>query len=363
MKKIVGMFCMILCICLSGCAQESIAQVMRAGEGNETTRADAEGQDDEDMKPVSRNIFAMDTYMTVTAYGDKAKEAVKAAADEIERLDTLLSAGDEDSEIFRLNKQGGGIVSSDTRYLLERSLDIWEQTKGVFEIAVYPIMEAWGFTDGNFQVPSKDTLEQILLLADSGGIHLDEEAGVVTFDQEGMRIDLGGIAKGYTSGRIMDIFKEYEVVSGVVSLGGNVQVYGEKPDGTEWRVAIQDPEDTTAYLGTLKARDCAVITSGGYERYFEEGGVTYHHIIDPATGYPADNGLVSVTVVSPDGTLADGLSTSLFIMGTERAKDYWRDHSEEFDAVLMDDKGVVYVTEGIEDQFSSDRTVEVIGGA
>ena len=144
----------------------------------------------------------------------------------------------------------------------------------------------------------------------------------------------------------------------MVSLGGNVQVLGIKTDGSKWRVAVQNPEDTENYLGVLETQDRAVITSGGYERYFEQDGKTYQHILDPKTGYPADSGLTSVTIVSVDGTLADGLSTSLFVMGKEKAVAYWRAHSEEFDAILVEKDGTVSVTENIADQFTPDDAVK-----
>ena len=173
-------------------------------------------------------------------------------------------------------------------------------------------------------------------------------------------VNNGGIAKGYTSSRIMDIYREKGVTSGLVNLGGNAQVFGTKPDGSLWRVAVQSPDSEDEYLGVLEAKDKAIITSGGYERYFEKDGVTYHHIIDPATGYPAENGLVSVTIVSTDGTLADGLSTSLFVMGKDKAVDYWKAHSDEFDMILLTDDEKLYVSEGIKDSFTSDREVEII---
>ena len=123
---------------------------------------------------------------------------------------------------------------------------------------------------------------------------------------------------------------------------------------------MKDPEDPEGYVGILSVKDRAVITSGAYERYFEQDGTVYHHIIDPRTGYPADSGLVSVTIVSADGTLADGLSTSLFIMGLDRAGEYWREHKDEFEAVLMTEEGDLYVTEGLKDSFTSDYEVRVI---
>ncbi len=175
-----------------------------------------------------------------------------------------------------------------------------------------------------------------------------------------MKIDFGGIAKGYTSGRIADIYRECGVTSGLINLGGNVQVVGTKTDGSKWRVAVQSPEAEDDYLGILSTADRAVITSGGYERSFEQDGMKYHHIIDPSTGHPANNGLVSVTIVSADGTLADGLSTSLFIMGKDKAAEYWRAHSDEFDTILEDADGVLYVTEGIADDFTSDHETNII---
>ena len=158
----------------------------------------------------------------------------------------------------------------------------------------------------------------------------------------------------------MDIYKEKGVTSGLVNLGGNAQVLGTKPDGSLWRVAVQSPDAEDEYLGVLETKDKAIITSGGYERYFEKDGVTYHHIIDPSTGYPAENGLSSVTIVSADGTLADGLSTSLFVMGKDKAVDYWRAHSDEFDMILLTDDEQLYVSEGIKDSFTSDRDVNIV---
>lgn len=349
-------WCLLSCMVLVGC-QDNEGQAVQ-----DTSRhAEDEKRMEHQLKePVSQDVFAMDTYMTVTAYGDAAQEAVSDAVEEIHRLDGLLSTGDENSEVYKLNQDGGGKLSEDTRYLLERSLELWKDTEGRFEIGIYPVMQAWGFTDGEYQVPSGEKLQQLLALADSSQIFIDEENSSVVFGIEGMEIDLGGIAKGYTSARIMDIYREHGVSSGLVSLGGNVQVMGRRPDGDPWRVAIQDPSGGDDYLGVLEAEDCAVITSGGYERYFEEDGVVYHHIIDPGTGYPADSGLVSVTIVSPDGTLADGLSTSLFLMGREEAKRYWQQHSGEFDAILLDRDGNLYLTEGIADQFTSEREIQVI---
>ena len=309
----------------------------------------------------TKDLFAMDTYMTLTAYGDKGEEAVDQAAEEIKRLDQALSTGNRDSQVSKLNANAGGSLTEDTKYLLEKSLDLYTSTGGLFDIAIYPVMEAWGFPTQDYKVPDKSELQKLLTLADVSKIQYIEEENTVKFEEEGMKIDFGGIAKGYTSSRIMKIYRDLGVKSGLVNLGGNVQALGSKTDGSKWKVGIQDPEGKEDYLGTLSIKDQAVITSGGYERYFEEDGKTYHHIIDPRTGYPADSGLLSVTIVSSDGTLADGLSTSLFIMGKEEAIKYWKDHSEEFDGILETEDGTLYVTEGIAEDFETKgHKVEVV---
>ncbi|MFR6156414.1 MAG: FAD:protein FMN transferase [Coprococcus sp.] len=327
---------------------------------NVVTSSELTSENASDDAEAVRDVFAMDTYMTVKAYGSNGDAAVDAAVDEINRLDALLSTGKKDSEIGQINANNGGQLSEDGAVLMERSLELYKSTKGAFDVAIYPVMKAWGFTDGNYQVPDADTLKAALELADPSLIDYDKETLTVSFKKDGVQIDLGGIAKGYTSSRIMDIYKEKGVTSGLVNLGGNAQVLGTKPDGSLWRVAVQSPDSEDEYLGVLETKDKAIITSGGYERYFEKDGVTYHHIIDPSTGYPADNGLISVTIVSADGTLADGLSTSLFVMGKDKATDYWKAHSDEFDMILLTDDEKLYVSEGIKDSFTSDREFEIV---
>lgn len=310
-------------------------------------------------KTATKSIFAMDTYMEITAYGRNSEEAVEAAAKEIQRLDELLSTGSEESEVSQLNENKSQELSADTKYLLQRSSEIWEETQGAFDITVYPVMKAWGFDRKEFRVPSEDELQELLKLVDISLLDYDEKTNTLTLPDK-VEIDFGGIAKGYTSSRVAQIMREYGIESAKLNLGGNVQLVGAKLDGSAWRIAIKSPDDTRPYLGILSVMDKAVITSGGYERYFEEDGITYHHIIDPETGKPAQNGLVSVTIVCEDGTFADGLSTALYVLGKENAIAFWREHSEEFDAVLLDEDNHLYVTEGIAEDFSTESSVEVL---
>lgn len=304
-------------------------------------------------EPVSQEIFAMDTYMTVTAYGDNAQKGVTDAVAEIQRLDNLLSIGKEDSEISKLNKSGCAAVSDDTAVMVTKALDLYKSTGGAFDITVLPLMELWGFTTQEYYVPTEDEIQSTLQRVGADKLTWDESTKTLTLGDK-QEIDLGGIAKGFTSSRIMEIFKQDGVTCGMVSLGGNVHLLGTKQDGSAWRVGIQDPNNTDDMLGVLEANDCAVITSGAYERNFEKDGVTYHHIIAPATGKPSNSGLTSVTIVSKDGTLADGLSTSLFVMGKDKAIAYWKQHADEFDTILVDKDRNVYITEGIAGNFSPD---------
>lgn len=298
---------------------------------------------------VSKNteLFAMDTVMTLTAYGPNAQAGLDAATAEIKRLDSLFSISSETGDIFRVNRDGKGDLSDDSAALLSRALDFAKVTGGLFEPTIEPVMQAWGFTTKNFRVPSDDELKSLLANVDYTRVSL---SGSHVELPEGVQLDLGGIAKGFTSARVMDVFKKAGVTSGIISLGGNVQALGTKPDGSLWRVGIQDPNNLNDTFAVVEVADEAVITSGAYQRFFEENGKTYHHIIDPRTGYPSDSGLTSVSIISKDGTLADALSTSLFIMGADAAADFWKAHSNEFDTVMMDKDGTVYVTAGLADR-------------
>ena len=341
--------------------QKAAVTEYSASEESQAAGASATQQSAEDLPQSSRDIFAMDTVMSVTAYGEDAETAVSAAVDEINRLDTLFSVGNAESDIARLNTEKTATVSDETFSLVERSLDLYKSTEGALNITIYPLMEAWGFTTGDYRVPEQTELTSLLQTMQINGIQCDSNTKTITLPEQ-TQIDLGAIAKGYTSSRLMDLFAEYDVVSALVSLGGNVQVYSTKPDGSKWRVAVEDPfsDSEDSYAGILSLQDQAAITSGAYERYFEQDGVRYHHILDPSTGYPAESGLSSVTIVSADGTLADALSTALFVMGKDKAIAYWRAHTDEFDMVLIENNGDLTISEGLEDSFSSDKTYETV---
>lgn len=368
-KLLIALLCgALVCLPLAGCNNKNGASGTDSSVQSEVSEDAGEQNSSDSSQEYTSDVFAMDTYMTLTAYGENAQEAVEAGIAEIQRLDDLLSTGKDTSEVAQINANGGGVLSEDTDYLVKRALDIYQSTNGAFDISIYPVMQLWGFTTGNFAVPSESDLAAKLALVDAGKIILSEENGQTSISlPEGMEIDLGGIAKGYTSGRVMDVMKSYGIKSAVINLGGNAHVLGNKTDGSQWKVGIQDPEDENGYLGGVSVTDKAIITSGGYERYFvdEDTGVKYHHIIDPKTGYSANNGLISVTIVSADSTLADGLSTSLFVLGTEDAITYCEEHCAEdgFDAIMEDEDGKLYITDGIYDDFinmNNNKNIEKI---
>lgn len=354
----------IVCLTLGGCQEAQETGANGSGAANAASNVQTEVSDTEAVPRTSdsEEFFAMDTFIELRAYGENCTEALAAAKAEVERLDAMLSTGNADSEVAKLNRTGKGTLSSDALTLLEESLRLADETDGAFDIAIYPMMEAWGFTGENPAVPKEETIEALLPLCDVSLINHTAGSSEVSFQKEGVQIDFGGIAKGYTSAKLVKLFEEYRVSSAYIDLGGNIQTLGTKTDGTSWKIGISDPDDPSEVLGILETHDEAVITSGGYERYFEEDGTSYHHIIDPTTGHPANNGLVSVTIVTPDGMLADGLSTSLYIMGTEKAIAFCKEHQGEFDAVLMDEDGAVYVTDGIASRFNSEYPVTVIAG-
>lgn len=315
------------------------------------------GTRDPDEAQESIQVIAMDTAMVLTAYGKESTRAVYDAEEEVRRLDALLSRTSGSSEVSMLNGAGGEMVpvGAEICTLIQTAGDFTEATGGAFDITIAPVVSAWGFTTDSYQVPDREALQTLLESVGMEHVHLS--GGSARLDP-GTMIDLGGIAKGYTADRVAEIFQEHAVPRGKVELGGNILVIGDKPDGTAWRVGVQDPKHPDKADGlvcVLNLTDAFAVTSGSYQRYFEQDGKRYHHIIDPATGCPADSGLTSVTVVADsargNGTMCDALSTALFVMGEDKALDFWRSGVYDFQLVLVTEDGRVVVTEGLKDGF------------
>ena len=313
MKKIAALV-LLLCLMLGGCAKSG---------------------------PVETEIFAMDTYMRIRVWGDSG--LVSDVCDEIYRLETLFSVTDEKGEIFALNRDGKAALSAETAELLAKASALSERTGGAFDPTVYPLVSAWGFTADEQRVPSQDELSALLPSVGVDHLQLSGTDAVLT---GGAQLDLGGIAKGYTAQKCLSYLESEGVRRAMVSLGGTVLTLGTKPDGSAWVIGIADPNEPSEAVATLTfTGSMALVTSGGYQRYFEKDGVRYHHILDPETGLPADTGLASVTVITSDGTTADALSTALFVMGLEEGTEFWRD-SDDFEAVFITQEGKIIATEG-----------------
>ena len=311
-------------------------------------------------EPVQGTFFAMDTMMDFTIYGESG--LINQSESLIASLESLVSVTDADSELYAINQTGSGMLTEEASSLMKQALEICRRTDGALDLSIYPIVRAWGFTTGSYQVPDEAEIQALLPLVDYRKIQYDAATGTVTLP-EGMEIDLGSVAKGYAGQLVAQMLRDNGVESALLSLGGNVQTVGTKPDGSPWQIGIKDPQGEDAMM-VLSVEDQAVVTSGGYERYFEQDGQTYWHIMDPSTGHPADSGLISVTIVGDEGVVCDGLSTALFVMGLEKAADLWA-QSGDFEAVFVTASGEVYITEGLRDRFAlteqyADTPVSVI---
>lgn len=300
---------------------------------------------------LDNNFFAMDTLMSFTVYGPDAEEALAAATQRVNDLEKLLSVTREDSQVWQLNHAGGTPIAadSDLTAILTAAQELGDSTGGALDVTLYPVVRSWGFTTGEYQIPSNETIAGLLERVDYRAVTAKD--GQITLPKN-MEVDFGAVAKGYAGEVCADLLREKGVTSAILRLGGNIQTVGAKPDGSPYRIGIQNPNGSASdNVGILEVVDQAAVTSGGYQRFFEEDGVRYWHIIDPATGAPARSGLTSVTIVADSGTLCDGLSTALFVMGKDKGLSYWREH-KDFECILMDEERNIWVTAGLSDAFT-----------
>lgn len=296
-------------------------------------------------------MFAMDTFMQATIYAPSlTEEEVADVMGNVSRLEALFSTTEPNSEISKINAAEGKpiTVSPDTLAALQTATEISIDTDGAFDITAYPLVKAWGFTQSEYRVPGADEIENLLGCVDYGQILISDNAVYVPREME---IDLGGIAKGYTGDVLTAALREKGVDSALLSLGGNIAVIGSRPDGSLWRIGIRDPLNVSENIGYVQVENTNIITSGGYERCFEDNeGNVWWHIIDPETGYPAKNGLISVTVIGEHGAQCDALSTALFVMGTDTAVEYLVNQTD-VEAILIREDGSLLITEGLKSSF------------
>lgn len=292
----------------------------------------------------------MGTLVTVTAVAPTrrlAQAATTAAFEEIHRLELLLSTWIPASELSRVNAaagKGSVRVSTETLVLIRHAMEVAEMTEGSFNIAVGPALDAWNVTEQS-RVPSEADLDRLKPLVDLRAVHADIGAETISLDKPGMRIDVGGIGKGYAADRAVMAMKKAGALAGVVALSGDIKTFGRLPGGEKFPVGIQHPRREGTVLAWVELEDEAISTAGDYERYFEKDGVRYHHILDPLTLHPARD-CQSVSVIAKEGVWADGLDTGIFVMGPERGMNLI-EQLHDVEAIIIDRSGQVHISSGL----------------
>lgn len=315
------------------------------------------------VEPESRSELLLGTACTITLYEGLSDEAFEAAFARIRQIEHNMSVHLPDSEVSELNRSAGSgrpvALSADTFTVLEEALKIAALSSGAFDPAVGPLVELWGIGTDDARLPEPEEIEAALPLVDYRRVETNPEDLAVSLPERGMKINLGGIAKGYAADRAAETLKEHGVTGAIINLGGNVLTVGEKPDGSPWKIGIQDPaSDRGDYVLTLELTEMSVVTSGPYERFFiGPDGRRYHHILDTTTGYPVESELTSVTIVTSESLLADALSTTVFALGRERGMGFIENY-EGVEGVFITAGKEIYLTSGLADQSIPNRLTD-----
>ncbi len=318
------------------------------------SKNNVQNKGNENIEPVSKTEFLLGTVVTVSLYDDASDEVFTKIFDRLREIESKMTINSENSEVMDINQNAGQDfvkVSDDTFYVIEKGKYFSELSGGRFDISIGPLVKLWNIGTEYASVPSEAEINAKKTLINYKNVILNEEEKSVMLKKTGMIIDLGGIAKGYAADEAIKILKENNVDSAIINLGGNVFAHGKKPNGDSWRIGIQNPFAPRGnYVGIANIIDKSVVSSGVYERYFEKDGKRYHHILDPETGYPVENNLVSVTIIADKSIDADSLSTSVFSLGLEEGLEF----IEKFDsaeAVFITKDSEVYVTLGLKNDF------------
>jgi len=299
---------------------------------------------------VKRHRLLMGTLVEISVIGrdeDEVAAAIDDAFAEMKRIEGLMSRRIPESEVSKIN---GLAVSKPTRVspevlrVIRRAEEISKASGGYFDISIGVLLDLWGFEGNGGRLPGKDEVDEALRSVGYKGIHLDETASTVELRKKGMRIDLGGIAKGYAVDRAFEVLTSRGFGNLIVNAGGDMRVEGKKPNGP-WVIGIQDPRDRSRILATLDASDICVATSGDYERYFTKNGIRYHHLLDPFTGFPA-RGCRSVTILAKDALSADALATAVFVMGPQKGFELI-ERMEEVEGLIISSDGEMIISEGL----------------
>lgn len=298
-----------------------------------------------------RSFEAMNTFMVLKSYGRKAVSANILAQQRIYELEDCISVTKKESDIFKVNNANGAeiVLQEDAFCPLQFALNMAGESEGLFNPLLYPVIREWGFTTGVYKVPESSVVKALMQNTDYTAVVLDKKKKSVKIRPD-MMIDLGAVGKGYAGDCAIQVLKANGIKSAILDLGGNVQTIGTKPDGSLWSVGIKNPWGEGSVAG-LRISDKAVITSGGYERFFDQDGKRYIHIFDGKTGYPVENEISSVTIVCKSGLLGDSLSTTLFVMGVEKAIDFWHNR-KDFDMLILTNDQSLFYTKPLETSLS-----------
>ena len=299
-------------------------------------------------EPLEKSGFLLDTVISVTVYGQRNADALESAYRLCEGYEELFSPTKETSDVWRMNHRAPGEnryrPSEDVLQVLRTGLEFSRLTDGAFDITVEPVSTLWDFKSGTPEIPDEALLKEAVSRVDWRKVSI--EGDTVVFADDSVQVDPGSVAKGYIADRIAEHLKAEGVTSAIINLGGNVLCVGEKPGGQPFAIAVRKPEEQSAeVVKVLDIRDASVVTSGVYERHFVTGGVNYHHILDPKTGMPVRNGLLSLTIVGPSSLVCDALSTSCFALGEEKGAALL-DSMEDYCGYFIREDGTIRATEG-----------------
>ncbi len=305
--------------------------------------------------PLTRSESLLHTVVQLSIYHEDQEEVMDQAISYIKEMEELLSTNLEGSDIYRINHANGQPVEVEERTfeVIEAAVEMSEASSGLFDISIGAVTNLWQIGSDNARKPSDEEIAAALPLINYKDIELNKEAGTVTV-KAGMVLELGAISKGYIADKVQELFASKGITTAIINLGGNVVVMGTSPNSQDgWKVGVQDPDEVRgATVGSVRVTDGSVVTSGIYERYVEVDGVRYHHILNPATGYPVDNDISGVTVFTKTSVQGDALSTTLFLLGIEDGLAFIND-LEGVEAVFVDKEQGVHLSDGLKDRFES----------
>lgn len=304
---------------------------------------------------IGKQFEALGTKNHITVYDSLDEKLLENAVNRVLDIDDKMSAFKKSSEISNINQNAGRCstkVSDETLELFDLAGKVSEVSQGAFDITIGPLVRLWGIGKRGSFVPAGAEIEKSRKLVDYRDVITDRTNKTVYLNRPGQAVDLGGIAKGYAADEVKRILMQGKVNSAVINLGGNIITIGKRPDGSPWRIGIQNPlAPTGEHVGSISVESKTVVTSGSNERFFMKNGTRYHHILDPRTGNPAQSGLLSVTVVCNRSVVADALTTALFILGMEKGMALLK--TFEAEAVFLTEEGHIYVSEGLKDNYQN----------